>query len=61
MPPSDAHGAAYFPAVPAAIDLPAMEREILQRWRDGKVFDRTLERTATGPIWTFLVTGSTFT
>ena len=53
MPPSDAHGAAYFPAVPAAIDLPAMEREILQRWRDGKVFDRSLERTATGPIWTF--------
>jgi isoleucyl-tRNA synthetase len=53
MPPSDAHGAAYFPAVPAAIDLPAMEREILQRWRDGKVFDRSLERTATGAIWTF--------
>jgi len=53
MPPSDAHGTAYFPAVPAAIDLPAMEREILQRWRDGKVFDRSLERTATGAIWTF--------
>jgi isoleucyl-tRNA synthetase len=53
MPPSDAHGAAYFPAVPAAIDLPAMEREILQRWRDGKVFDRSLERTAAGAIWTF--------
>jgi isoleucyl-tRNA synthetase len=53
MPPSDAHGAAYFPAVPAAIDLPAMEREILQRWQDGKVFDRSLERTAAGAIWTF--------
>jgi isoleucyl-tRNA synthetase len=53
MPPSDARGTAYFPAVPAAIDLPAMEEEILQRWRDGKVFDRTLERTATGAIWTF--------
>jgi isoleucyl-tRNA synthetase len=53
MPSSDAHGAAYFPAVPAAIDLPAMEREMLQRWRDGKVFDRSLERTATGAIWTF--------
>jgi isoleucyl-tRNA synthetase len=53
MPPSDAHGTAYFPAVPGAIDLPAMEREILQRWRDGKVFDQTLERTATGAIWTF--------
>ena len=53
MPPSGAHDAAYFPAVPAAIDLPAMEHEILQRWRDGKVFDRSLDRTATGPIWTF--------
>ena len=53
MPPSGDSGAAYFPAVPAAIDLPAVEHEILQRWRDGKVFDRSLDRTATGPIWTF--------
>jgi len=53
MPSSDAHGTPYFPAVPAAIDLPAMEREILERWRNGKVFDRSLERTATGAIWTF--------
>jgi isoleucyl-tRNA synthetase len=53
MAQSGAHGAAYFPAVPAAIDLPAMEHEILRRWRDGKVFDRSLDRTATGQIWTF--------
>ena len=53
MPPSGAPGAAYFPAVPAAIDLSAVEHEILRRWRDGKVFDRSLDRTATGPIWTF--------
>jgi isoleucyl-tRNA synthetase len=53
MPPSGASGAAYFPAVPAAVDLPAVEHEVLQRWRDGKVFDRSLERTATGPVWTF--------
>jgi isoleucyl-tRNA synthetase len=53
MPPSGAQGAAYFPAVPAAIDLPAMEHEILRHWRDGKVFDRSLDRTATGQIWTF--------
>ena len=33
----------FFPAVPAAIDLPAAEQEILQRWQVGKVFDRTLE------------------
>jgi isoleucyl-tRNA synthetase len=30
-----------------------MEHEILQRWRDGKIFDRSLDRTATGRIWTF--------
>ncbi len=43
----------HFPAVPAAIDLPLLEHEVLQRWRDGKVFDRSLERTAAGPLWTF--------
>jgi isoleucyl-tRNA synthetase len=53
MSPSGAPGAAYFPAVPAAIDLAAMEHDILQRWQDGKLFDRSLDRTATGPIWTF--------
>jgi len=53
MPPSGAHDAAYFPAVPAAIDLSAMEHEILRRWRDGKIFDRSLDRTAAGQIWTF--------
>jgi isoleucyl-tRNA synthetase len=53
MSPSGDSGAAYFPAVPAAVDLPAVEHEILQRWRDGKVFDRSLDRTAAGPIWTF--------
>ncbi len=53
MAQSGAHDAAYFPAVPAGIDLPAMEHEILQRWRDGKIFDRSLDRTATGQIWTF--------
>jgi isoleucyl-tRNA synthetase len=46
-------GAPYFPAVPAAIDLPAAEREILRRWRDNNVFDRSLERTAAGTLWTF--------
>jgi isoleucyl-tRNA synthetase len=43
----------FFPAVPAAIDLPAIELEVLRRWQDGKVFDRSLERTAAGPMWTF--------
>jgi len=43
----------HFPALPAAIDLPAMEHEVLRRWQDGKVFERSLERTASGPMWTF--------
>jgi isoleucyl-tRNA synthetase len=43
----------HFPAVAAAIDLPTIELEILRRWQDGKVFDRSLERTAAGPMWTF--------
>ena len=42
-----------FPALPAAIDLPAMEHEMLRRWQDGKVFERSLEQTAAGPLWTF--------
>ena len=43
----------HFPALPAAIDLPAMEHEMLGRWQDGKVFERSLELTAAGPLWTF--------
>src|SRR5512140_3880843 len=43
----------HFPALPAAIDLPAMEHEMLGRWQDGKVFERSLEQTAAGPLWTF--------
>jgi isoleucyl-tRNA synthetase len=44
---------ASFPALPAHVDLPALEREVLQRWRDRKIFRRSLEKTAGGPIWMF--------
>jgi isoleucyl-tRNA synthetase len=40
-------------ALPAQIDLPALEREVLSRWSDGKVFERSLEQTATGDPWVF--------
>jgi isoleucyl-tRNA synthetase len=43
----------HFPAVPAAIDLPAAEREVLRRWQENKVFERSLAATANGPLWTF--------
>jgi isoleucyl-tRNA synthetase len=37
--------------VPAQVDLPAMEHEVLAFWRDGKIFDRSVEQTANGPTW----------
>jgi isoleucyl-tRNA synthetase len=40
-------------ALPAQVDLPALEREVLNRWREGKVFERSLEQTAAGPSWVF--------
>ncbi|MFF5257567.1 isoleucine--tRNA ligase [Actinomadura viridis] len=42
-----------FRPLPAQVDLPAMEREMLGRWQERKVFERSLERTASGPRWLF--------
>ncbi|GAA2407786.1 isoleucine--tRNA ligase [Actinomadura vinacea] len=42
-----------FPPLPAQVDLPALEREMLDRWGRAKVFERSLERTASGPRWLF--------
>jgi isoleucyl-tRNA synthetase len=39
--------------LPAHVDLPALEREVLERWRDRKVFERSLEQTSTGQPWVF--------
>ncbi|MYV96694.1 isoleucine--tRNA ligase [Streptomyces sp. SID3343] len=39
--------------VPAQVDLPAMEHEVLAFWRDNDIFDRSLEQTAQGPRWIF--------
>ena len=35
------------------VDLPALEHEVLKRWRDERVFERSLERTAGRPQWVF--------
>ena len=43
----------YFPDLPPAIDLPAMEHDVLARWQDGKFFERSLDDTAGRPLWTF--------
>ncbi|MGI5321690.1 isoleucine--tRNA ligase [Actinomadura nitritigenes] len=42
-----------FRPLPAQVDLPAMERDMLRRWRESKVFERSLERTASGTPWVF--------
>ncbi|MEV5711580.1 isoleucine--tRNA ligase [Actinoallomurus sp. NPDC052274] len=39
--------------LPTQVDLPALEREVLTRWRQGKVFQRSLEQTEAGPQWVF--------
>src|SRR4051794_17655125 len=41
-----------FRPMPAQVDLPALEHEVLARWRDRDVFARSLARTAAGPLWT---------
>jgi isoleucyl-tRNA synthetase len=40
-------------AVPAQIDLPGLEREILGFWAENGVFAATLDQTRSGPHWTF--------
>ena len=40
-------------AVPAQIDLPAMEHEVLDLWDREQIFERTLENSAGRPLWVF--------
>jgi isoleucyl-tRNA synthetase len=40
-----------FHAVPARIDLPAMERDVIRWWAEADVFERSLRQTAHGPRW----------
>ena len=42
-----------FRPMPAQVDLPALEHEVLERWRQREVFHRSLADTAAGPLWTF--------
>ncbi|WP_370652967.1 isoleucine--tRNA ligase, partial [Frankia sp. CIT1] len=48
-----AHTMPAFPALPTQVDLPALERDVLERWKDLKVFERSLAATADGPQWIF--------
>ncbi len=42
-----------FSALPTRADLPAFEHEVLRRWRETNVFERSLDQTAGGPRWNF--------
>ena len=42
-----------FAPLPAQVDLPALEHEILARWQNAGTFERSLKQTAGGPAWTF--------
>jgi isoleucyl-tRNA synthetase len=42
-----------FEPLPAQVELPAIEREILDRWQRAGVFERSLKQTEGGPRWTF--------
>src|SRR3954453_15272477 len=43
--------------VPAQVDLPALEREVLRFWRDNSTFEKSLGKSCGGadgpPRWTF--------
>jgi isoleucyl-tRNA synthetase len=39
------------PELPSAVRLPDLEHEILRRWRDRQVFERSLAQTTGGPTW----------
>ena len=39
--------------LPAHINLAALDHEVIEGWRERRVFQRSLEQTAHGPNWTF--------
>ena len=51
--PGARHGAPRpFAELPAVVNLPAIDREVLDRWAEDKIFQRSLQQTASGPLWT---------
>jgi isoleucyl-tRNA synthetase len=42
-----------FEPLPAPVDLPALEREVLARWQAAGIFERSLKQTEGGPAWIF--------
>jgi len=42
-----------FPEVPGGYPFPALEREVLERWQRGRIFEKSLEQTAGGREFVF--------
>ena len=42
-----------FRAIPAAVDLPAVEHSILKFWRENSIFEETVAAREGAPAWTF--------
>jgi isoleucyl-tRNA synthetase len=42
-----------FRAIPAAVDLPAVEHSILEFWRENSIFEKTVAAREGAPTWTF--------
>jgi isoleucyl-tRNA synthetase len=42
-----------FEPLSAQVDLPALEHEILSRWQQAGIFERSLKQTEGGPAWIF--------
>jgi isoleucyl-tRNA synthetase len=52
--PADASAAKLpFPELPAVVDLPAIEHEVLARWRAARLFEKSLDQTSAARPWTF--------
>jgi isoleucyl-tRNA synthetase len=50
---TDAASAAGYREVPAKVDFPALDREVLAAWERDNIFHRSLAQTADGPLWVF--------
>ena len=42
-----------FRAIPASIDLPAMEHSILKFWKENSIFEESTKARKNGEVWTF--------
>jgi isoleucyl-tRNA synthetase len=42
-----------FRQITAAVDLPAVEHNILKFWRENSIFEKTVSSREEGPVWTF--------